>query len=407
MFSTASSQSASVPHKAALPGGCPDFSDDAGLLGAAALLAAALGGEDGLADAAPATACPRPVIATRGKPSPSSARLKTSLATRRRWRLFSSRMFAVESKSSAAGSFPSRPLPLENGDSLHSREFLRRYERMPWVKKAGLIEGVVYLGSQVTACHAKADALIQAWLGIYASRHPETEALPNAPVILDAENTVQPDALLHRLPEHDGLTRVNDDGYLTGPPELVVEVAASSASIDLRDKRRTYCRNGVREYLVWLLAEARLEWFCLEEDDYRPQLPDAEGVLHSRFFPGLRLPVAALLAGDTARVLDALTEHEPPETTVKSEALSKPRSGAGAPPAKVLRASTPAEPNCNRGGCRTKTAGAAAPLRHSSAGASLDRNGSFERSPSEYPFMSQPQPGLHRGVSGQHFPVGS
>ena len=135
---------------------------------------------------------------------------------------------------------------------------------------------------------------------------------------------MQPDALLHRLPEHDGLTRVNDDGYLTGPPELVVEVAASSASIDLRDKRRTYCRNGVREYLVWLLAEARLEWFCLEEDDYRPQLPDAEGVLHSRFFPGLRLPVAALLAGDTTRVLDALTEHEPldrkpPETSVNSE----------------------------------------------------------------------------------------
>ncbi len=52
---------------------------------------------------------------------------------------------------------------------------------------------------------------------------------------------------------------VNDDGYLAGPPELIVEVAASSASIDLRDKRRAYCRNGVREYLVWLVAEARLE----------------------------------------------------------------------------------------------------------------------------------------------------
>ena len=102
-------------------------------------------------------------------------------------------------------------------------------------------------------------------------------------------------------------TRVNDDGYLAGPPELVVEVAASSASIDLRDKRRAYCRNGVREYLVWLVAEARLEWFCLEDDDYRPQLPDAQGVLHSRGFPGLRLPVAPLLAGDTAKVLAALT----------------------------------------------------------------------------------------------------
>ena len=62
-----------------------------------------------------------------------------------------------------------------------------------------------------------------------------------------------------------------------------------------------------REYLVWLMAEARLEWFCLEDDDYRPQLPDAQGVLHSRVFPGLQLPVASLLAGDTAKVLAALT----------------------------------------------------------------------------------------------------
>ena len=36
---------------------------------------------------------------------------------------------------------------------------------------------------------------------------------------------------------------------------------------------------------IYRLAEARLEWFCLEDDDYRPQLPDAQGVLHSRGFP--------------------------------------------------------------------------------------------------------------------------
>lgn len=190
---------------------------------------------------------------------------------------------------------------------MHSREFLRRYECMPQVKKAELIEGVVYMGSPVSVRHAKPDGVIQLWLGTYASRHPETEALPNATVILDAENTVQPDALLRRLPEHGGLSRVNEDGYLAGPPELIVEVAASSASIDLRDKRRAYCRNGVREYLVWLVAEARLEWFCLEDDEYHPQLPDASGVLHSRIFPGLCLPVAPLLAGDTAKVLEGLT----------------------------------------------------------------------------------------------------
>ena len=190
---------------------------------------------------------------------------------------------------------------------MHSSEFLRRYERMPQVKKAELIEGVVYMGSPVSVHHAKPDAHHPSLAGHLRQPAPGNRGFPNATVILDAENTVQPDALLRRLPEHGGLTRVNDDGYLAGPPELIVEVAASSASIDLRDKRRAYCRNGVREYLVWLVTEARLEWFCLEEDDYRPQLPDAQGVLHSRVFPGLRLPVAPLLAGDTAKVLAALT----------------------------------------------------------------------------------------------------
>jgi len=194
---------------------------------------------------------------------------------------------------------------------MHSREFLRGYERMPLVKKAELIEGVVYMGSPVSIRHARPDSLIQLWLGTYASRHPETEALTNITVILDAENTVQPDALLRRLPEHGGATRVTDEGYLAGPPELVVEVAASSASIDLRDKRRAYCRNGVREYLVWRVVENQLDWFCLVEDEYVPQAPDSQGVLQSRTFPGLRLSAEAALAGDTAKVLEALREQEP------------------------------------------------------------------------------------------------
>jgi Uma2 family endonuclease len=215
-------------------------------------------------------------------------------------------MLASKTQPDAVGLVPDRFLPLENGESMHSREFLRRYEQMPQVKKAELVEGVVYMGSPVSIRHARPDALIQGWLVAYASRHPETEALPNATVILDTENTAQPDALLRRLSDHGGSSHINAGGYLTGPPELVVEVATSSASIDLRDKRRAYCRNGVREYLVWIVAENRIEWFCLEGDDYVPQQPDAHGLLTSRVFPGLRLPVASAIAGDVAAVLGAL-----------------------------------------------------------------------------------------------------
>jgi Uma2 family endonuclease len=219
-------------------------------------------------------------------------------------------MTAVETKPSVTGKTPGRPLPLGNGECLHSREFLRRYDRMPQVKKAELVEGIVYMGSPVSVYHGKPDAIIQAWLVTYASQHPGTEVLTNTTVILDAENTVQPDALLRRLPEHGGPTRVNEDGYLAGPPELIVEVAVSSTSIDLRDKRRAYCRNGVREYLVWVVAEGRVEWFILQDDEYVPQQPDAQGLLQSRVFPGLRLPVASLLACDTAKVLVALAETQ-------------------------------------------------------------------------------------------------
>jgi|GEM_PF-2773501 hypothetical protein len=51
----------------------------------------------------------------------------------------------------ASGSIPpvgaSLP-PLEHGNSFHSQEFLRRYEQMPEVKKAELVEGVVFWAHQ-------------------------------------------------------------------------------------------------------------------------------------------------------------------------------------------------------------------------------------------------------------------
>lgn len=127
---------------------------------------------------------------------------------------------------------------------------------------------------------------------------------------------------LRRLPEQGGRTRLTEDGDIAGPPKLNVELAPSSALVDVRDKRRACCRSRVHEYLVSLLAEAPLEWLCLEDDKYRPKMPDPEGRLSSRLFPGLRLPVATLLACDTAKVLEVLTDQEPaskpPEASVTS-----------------------------------------------------------------------------------------
>ena len=81
---------------------------------------------------------------------------------------------------------------------------------------------------------------------------------------------------------------------------------ASSVSYDLHDKLRVYRRNGVREYVVWRVQDRQIDWFLLADDEYRRLEPDAGGILHSTVFPGLRLAVEALLAGDVATVLAEL-----------------------------------------------------------------------------------------------------
>ena len=104
-----------------------------------------------------------------------------------------------------------------------------------------------------------------------------------------------------------GQSRVSDDDYLEGAPELIGEIAASSVTYDLHDKLRVYRRNGVREYVVWRVHDRQIDWFVLADDEYRRLEPDAAGVLHSTVFPGLRLAQSsALLAGDLATVLTEL-----------------------------------------------------------------------------------------------------
>ncbi len=193
---------------------------------------------------------------------------------------------------------------LENGDRLTRKEFERRYHAMPRLKKAELIEGTVFMPSPLHfERHARPHALVMGWLATYWAATPGVELADNATLRLDADNEFQPDALL-RLPENAGGTsRISRDDYLEGAPELIVEVASTSASHDLHDKRKVYRRNGVREYLVWLVREKRLLWLVLEDDEYQPLQPGADGLWRSRIFPGLVLNGPALLNGDLARVL--------------------------------------------------------------------------------------------------------
>mgnify|MGYP001614264205 CR=1 FL=1 len=204
---------------------------------------------------------------------------------------------------------PDQPLPLETGDHLTRAEFERRYNAMPEVKKAELIEGVVYMSSPVRyKAHGKPHSEIHGWLFNYVVAKPGVEVADNATLRLDQDNDPQPDLILRLDEAKGGLSRVTEDDYLEGSPELIVEVASSSASYDLREKLNVYRRNGVQEYIVWRVYDEEIDWFSLQNEQYVPLQPDESGIIESRVFPGLRLNVAAMLSGDLAKVLADLQD---------------------------------------------------------------------------------------------------
>jgi len=199
--------------------------------------------------------------------------------------------------------------PLENGDRLTRSEFERRYEAMPNLKKAELIEGMVYMPAALRfRSHGQPHADLTIWLGLYKALTPGLSLGIEPTVRLDLQNAPQPDAILLIEPSAGGQARLSEDDYVEGAPELVAEIAASSAAIDLGDKKRAYQRNGVQEYLVWQVFEQRLDWFGLQDGLYISLTPDSQDIIRSCIFPGLWLAVSDLLAGNMQQVLAVLQQ---------------------------------------------------------------------------------------------------
>ena len=219
---------------------------------------------------------------------------------------------------------PDPPPPLEQGDRLTREEFERRYQAMPDIKKAELIEGRVYIpspdfprttdgdeamSSPVSFEHHSAPHFdLITWLGFYRMATPGVAGGDNATVRMDADNEPQPDALLRLEPAAGGNSRVSVEDYIEGAPELIVEIAASSADFDLGPKLDMYARHGVCEYLVWRVNDRTIDWYVLRGGSYELLVPDAAGVLRSETFPGLWLDAAALLRLDLPAVLRTLQQ---------------------------------------------------------------------------------------------------
>ena len=197
---------------------------------------------------------------------------------------------------------------LENGDSLSRHEFERRYTAMPYQKigsnKAELIEGIVYMASPLRVrSHAQPHVNIIGWLWTYQIANPDTIVADNPTVRLNLKNEPQPDVVMF-IPGRGA--SITEDDYIAGAPELVIEIAASTVSIDLHDKKAAYRQNGVQEYIVWRTLDREIDWFSLQDGEYIRLESDEKGMIKSQVFPGLWLAVEAMLSGAMADVLAEL-----------------------------------------------------------------------------------------------------
>ncbi len=196
--------------------------------------------------------------------------------------------------------------PLEPGDRLTREEFERRYDAMPNLKKAELLEGVVYMPSPVRhRAHSGPNSDVQGWLAHYRAGTPGTDSGDNGSIRLDLENMPQPDSYLILDPSLGGQAYIDEDDYVAGAPEWIGEISASSASYDFHVELPIYQRTGVQEYMIWRVLDKQIDWFALRRRRYEPLKPRS-GILKSEVFPGLWLDVQAMVERDIAQVLKVL-----------------------------------------------------------------------------------------------------
>ena len=94
----------------------------------------------------------------------------------------------------------------------------------------------------------------------------------------------------------------------------MIEIAASSVSIDVGEKRNSYRRAGVQEYVVWRTEDGEIDAWRLDEDQFASMAADEAGIWRSAVCPGLWLNLPALLEQAGDKLLATLQEGLASET---------------------------------------------------------------------------------------------
>jgi hypothetical protein len=225
---------------------------------------------------------------------------------------------------------PERIPPLQNGDRLTAEEFERRYDAMPELNKAELINGVVYMAPPASLDdHGGPHFDMTSWLGLYRMATPGIRGGDNSTLRLPLNNRPQPDVCLLVEPSHGGQAQIVDR-YIVGGPELTAEVAATSVNYDLNEKLVLYLQNNVREYIVWRVFDREIDWFVSRNGQYERLPLSPEGYFKSEVLPGLWLDPAAMIRGDMARV--AQVAQEGLSSPEHAAFVARLRNAASSPP---------------------------------------------------------------------------
>jgi Uma2 family endonuclease len=200
------------------------------------------------------------------------------------------------------------PATLTTGEKMDRTEFLCRWEALPELKCAELIEGVVFVASPVSSGHSDFESRIGWWLQHYAYGTAGCECGHNATWLM-LDSAPQPDLHLRIRPECGGQSddpALHDPPLHKGAPELAVEICYTSTEVDFGPKLRLYRRAGVREYITIEILSKRIVWRVLRDGAYYAREPDVDRVMRSIVFPGLWLDIDAFWRNDGRRMLATL-----------------------------------------------------------------------------------------------------
>jgi len=167
------------------------------------------------------------------------------------------------------------------------------YYRLDDDQRYEVIGGNLLMAPAPDSLHQDSSRKLFRFLDRFATRHSLGEVYYSPmDVILDSENTVQPDLIFI---SRANLGIIQKRGVF-GTPDLLIElISPSSVRRDRYDKKELYARFGVKEYWIGDPANKSLEILTLKEGRYELHCAaETKGKLTSLVLAGLEFDLSEI-----------------------------------------------------------------------------------------------------------------